>query len=58
MTMTDVDALAEALYLAVTAPSDEQAAKAVELAERIAASLSEFDVERAKKIAQDRYSTD
>jgi hypothetical protein len=56
--VTDVDALAEALYLAVTAPSDEQAAKAVELAERIAASLSEFDVERAKKIAQDRYSTD
>lgn len=54
--MTDVDALAEALYLSVTAPTEEQSRRAVKLAEKIAAGLSPFDVERAKKIAEKRLA--
>lgn len=53
---TDVNALAEALYLSVTAPTDEQSSRALKLAETLSAGLSEFDVERAKKIAETRLS--
>ena len=48
----DYDALVMALTLAITAPNDEKAAQCVEMAENIASSLSELEVERAKKEAQ------
>ena len=52
MTLTNnYDALVSALTLAITAPDDTKAAQCVEIAESIAAKLSELDVERAKKQA-------
>ena len=53
-----IAALSEALMLAIVAPSDEQCRRAVELAEKIAAGMSKFDVARAKRAASelaDRY---
>ena len=47
----DYDALVMALRLAITAPTDDDAQKAVDLAIGFAANLSEFDVARAKKEA-------
>ena len=47
----DYDALVTALRLAITAPNDDAAQKAVDLAIGFAANLSEFDVARAKKEA-------
>ncbi len=49
--MTPRDALVLALTLAVTAPTDEKAQMCVEIAEEIAAGLSEFEVELAKRDA-------
>ena len=46
--MTDKDALIECLYLAVIAPTRSQARKAVELAERIACSLTSEQVNEAQ----------
>tara|TARA_Y100001934_G_C11778317_1_gene506993 strand:- start:286 stop:465 length:180 start_codon:yes stop_codon:yes gene_type:complete len=46
------DALVGALTLAITAPTDEKAQKAAELAECFAAGLSRHEVERAKKEAE------
>ena len=43
------DALVTALELAVTAPTEEKAQQCVEIAEQIAANLSEIEVERAKR---------
>lgn len=45
-------ALVEALVLAVTAPTEEQSARAVTLGERIAAGKPEMDVARAKQAAE------
>ena len=42
-------ALVGALKLAIDAPSDEHQLRAVALAEEFAATLSEFEVERAKR---------
>lgn len=42
-------ALVGALKLAIDAPSDEQQLRAVALAEEFAATLSEFEVARAKR---------
>lgn len=47
----DYEALVLALTLAVSAPSDEQAKKCIEMAETISGGLSEIEVERAKKQA-------
>tara|TARA_B100000161_G_C33246181_1_gene279307 strand:+ start:300 stop:479 length:180 start_codon:yes stop_codon:yes gene_type:complete len=46
------DALVGALTLAITAPTEEKAQKAVRLAECFAAGLSRHEVERAKKEAE------
>ena len=46
------DALVGALTLAITAPTDEKAQKAAELAECFAGGLSRHEVERAKKQAE------
>jgi enoyl-CoA hydratase/carnithine racemase len=45
------EALAHALALAITAPDDERAESALEIADELAASLSPNDVERAKLAA-------
>jgi hypothetical protein len=47
----DFDALVVALRLAINAPSDEKAKEVIQMAEQIAAGMSEFEVERAKKLA-------
>jgi hypothetical protein len=48
----EFDALVMALRLAVQAPSDEKAKEVIEIAEQIAAGMSEFEVERAKREAE------
>lgn len=53
---TPNDALVEALVLAVTAPTEDQSKMAVELAEKIAAGLSEIEVSRAKYHAKCRLN--
>lgn len=52
--MSAKDALTEAFYLAITAPSQEQSERAVALAEGIARGLSEFEVVQAQKAAAAR----
>lgn len=47
--LTPRDALVLALMLAVTAPTDEMSQSCVEMAEVIAAGLSEFEVASAKR---------
>ncbi len=47
----DYDALVFALRLAISAPDDDDAQKAVDLAIGFAANLSEFEVARASKEA-------
>ena len=47
----DFDALVIALRLAIEAPNDEKAKQVIEMAEQIASGMSEFEVERAKKLA-------
>jgi hypothetical protein len=58
LTMTEptnnVEALTLALYLAITAPSDEQAQKCIAIAENLAATMPEIDVKRAQRDAQIR----
>lgn len=49
--MEPTEALAQALALAITAPTDEKAAEATALADKLAAGLSAFEVSRAKKEA-------
>ena len=51
-----VEALAEALWLSVTAPTDRKSLAALELAERLAAGLSELEVARAKALAEARIN--
>jgi hypothetical protein len=48
------EALTEALVLALNAPTEEQAHRASELAERIAAGMDPVAVERAKADAMER----
>ncbi len=50
--MTSYDALVQALVLAVTAPTEQQSARAVALGEQIAAGMPETDVARAKRDAE------
>ena len=47
----NVEALALALALSITAPSEELLLECVSMANQIAAGLSEFEVEQAKKKA-------
>ena len=49
---TKYNALVSALTLAITAPDDAKAAQCVEMAEQIAANMSEIEVERAKREAE------
>jgi len=51
---SDYEALVLALTLAITAPTDEQAKDCSDMAEGIANKLSELEVHRAKKEAQQR----
>ena len=46
--MTQIEALTQCLVLALTAPDDEKAQKASELAEKIAFGLSVAQVEKCK----------
>ena len=48
----DYDALVEALRLAVTASDDDKSQECVEIAESIAANLTELEVARAQKEAE------
>lgn len=45
------DALVESLRLAISAETEEQLTSVMELAETFASGLSEFEIERAKKMA-------
>ena len=49
---TDREVLVLALVLALTAPTDKKARKALEIAEDLARSLSAKDIKQAKKEAQ------
>jgi len=49
---TEYNALVSALTLAITAPDDAKATQCVEMAEQIAANMSEIEVERAKREAK------
>lgn len=51
--MTQLQALTQCLILALTAPDDEKAAQAAELAEQIAQGLTQKQVEQCKKQALD-----
>ena len=46
------EALAQALTLAIVAPTEDKAQQAVTLAEQLSAGLPELEVARAKKLAQ------
>lgn len=54
----EYEALVLALKLAITAPDDAKATQCVEMAEQIAANMSEIEVERAKKQASKEASND
>jgi hypothetical protein len=49
---TDLEALTLALVLALTAPTEKQAKKAIDMAENLAQRLSPKDITKAKKEAQ------
>ena len=49
---TDLEALTFALVLALTAPTEKQAKKAIDMAEDLAQRLSPKDIAKAKKEAQ------
>lgn len=49
-----VEALAEALYLAVIAPTEKQMMKAVQVAASLWDRMPELDVQRAKHMCEDR----
>lgn len=51
MPESPIDALAQALFLSITAPSEEKSADALELAEQFSNGLNELDVARAKRYA-------
>ena len=51
--MTQIDALTQCLILALTAPNDQKAQKAAELAEQIAQGLTVDQVEQCKADALD-----
>lgn len=46
--MTQIEALTKALVLAITAPTEAKAAKAVQLAEALARGMTKAQMERAK----------
>ena len=52
---TSLEALTEALYLALIAPDDHRAAQAAELAEGIARGMEPSEVEEAQRRALIRY---
>ena len=54
----EFEALVLALKLAITAPDDAKATQCVEMAEQIAANMSEIEVERAKKQARKEARND
>lgn len=57
--MTPTEALAEALYLAYTAPTDEQADLTAKLvAAPLWEKLSELEVQRAQRMAEKRLASD
>jgi N-acetylglucosamine-6-phosphate deacetylase len=55
--MTRIEALAQALTLAIVAPTDEQSEQAVELAEDLAIGMNQRDIEQAKHIAKKEAKT-
>ena len=51
--MTQIEALTQCLVLALTAPNDQKAQKASDLAEQIAQGLTVDQVEQCKIVAHD-----
>lgn len=49
---SEIHILVDALLLAVLAPTEEQSLKAIELADRIASTMSPVEVEIAKRFAE------
>jgi hypothetical protein len=49
--MTQIEALTQALFLAITAPTDKKANQAVKLAEQLTIGLVEHEVELCKENA-------
>jgi hypothetical protein len=47
------DAIVMALQLAISAPDEQKAQACIEHAEQLAVGLSEIEIERAKKMAQE-----
>lgn len=54
MVTDKIEALAEALYLAVIAPTEEQMLKAVNLAAKLWDGMPEIDVQKAKLMCQEK----
>lgn len=54
---TTTEALVLALRLAITAPTDELAQKATEMAEELAATLTTWEVEACKAVAKETIDT-
>lgn len=50
---SEVHILVDALLLAVLAPTEEQSLKAIELADRMAVTMSPIEVDIAKRFAAD-----
>jgi len=49
--MTQIDALTQALFLAITASTEKKANKAIKLAEKLAVGLEEYEVDLCKENA-------
>ena len=49
--MTQIEALTQALFLAITAPTDKKANQAIKLAEQLSIGLAEHEVELCKENA-------
>jgi hypothetical protein len=49
--MTQIEALTQALFLAITAPTDKKADKAIKLAEKLSNGLTEYEVQLCKENA-------
>lgn len=52
------EALSEALYLAVVAPTEQQMQRAVNAAAILCDQLPELEVQRAKRMTEDRLAAD
>jgi len=49
--MTQIEALTQALFLAITAPTDKKANQAIKLANELSIGLTEYEIELCKENA-------